>query len=91
MFYLMSLFRQPLQSFDLGRTTCRDSDEVVVAEFVKRGDANSCAYLNAVLMGFCQESVDNGMGVLRDGEDTLILLRGQSDTMTLEPLVGITL
>ena len=44
-----------------------------------------------VSAGFREEEVDDGVGILRGGEHTIIILRYQSDTMTLKPLVGIAI
>ena len=42
-----------------------------------------------VAAGFGKEAVDNRMGILSGGEYAVIGLCGQSDTVTLEPLVSV--
>ena len=45
--------------------------------------------LNAIAAGLRQEAVDNSVGVLRFGEDTLVVLYHQRHAVTLEPTVGV--
>ena len=44
-----------------------------------------------VSAGFCEEEVDDGVGILRGREHAIVILCHQSHAMTLEPLVGIAI
>ena len=89
--YLVPLVGEPLESLQLGRAACGHGNEVVAIEFVERRDSCLCAYLHSVATGFGCQTVDDGMRVLREGEDALVVLYSQSDTVALEPSEGIVL
>ena len=66
-------------------------DEVVVAELVEGFYVMAGADVDTEAAGFAQEAVDDGLGVLRGGEDTMVRLDGQANAMLLEPIHGVVL
>lgn len=73
-----------------GHAACGDGDEVEVLE-----EGGRLFYLGAELdvdvvpSCFTEEAVDDGVAVLRFGENTLIFLNREGHSMCLEPLEGI--
>ena len=46
---------------------------------------------DAITTGFGKEKVDDSVRILRDGENTLIVLCNQGNAMTLKPSIGVVI
>ena len=82
----LDILPQPLQPLASRLTARGYADEVVVGQFVERGDGAARLDDDAQTVRLSKKKVDDAMGILRAGKDAVVVLRHQADASLLEPL-----
>ena len=80
---------EPIEHTLLRDPTCGYGHGIEVFQIVERIDANTQTELDTEPARCGEQTVDNGLRILRGGKDALVGLNGKGYAMVLKPTLGI--